>query len=211
MKKLFSATKAIIKRDLLTGILVFVPLYLTFQIIKLLIGTMDELIVLFPPAYGLKDIPGLGIFIAVLLLILLGAFAHNYIGKKIIAWGDSVLVRIPLVRTIYQGLKQITETFIIRNRGNLERVVLIQYPREGIYSIAFVTGVPRSYTQKLAGKALISVFVPTTPNPTSGFFLMVPRDDAIALDITVEEAFKIIISGGMVDQEIAGAEGGNQA
>ena len=211
MKNFLNAIKAIIKRDLLTGILVFVPLYLTFQILKLLIGIMDELIVLFPPAYGLKDIPGLGIFIAILLLILLGAFAHNYIGKKIIAWGDGVLGRIPLVRTIYLGLKQITETFIIRNRGNLQRVVLIQYPREGIYSIAFVTGVPRSYTQNLTGKALISVFVPTTPNPTSGFFLMVPRDDAIPLDITVEEAFKIIISGGMVDQEIAGAEGADQA
>lgn len=203
MKNFLNAIKAIIKRDLLTGILVFVPLYLTFQILKLLIGIMDELIVLFPPAYGLKDIPGLGIFIAILLLILLGAFAHNYIGKKIIAWGDGVLGRIPLVRTIYLGLKQITETFIIRNRGNLQRVVLIQYPREGIYSIAFVTGVPRSYTQNLTGKALISVFVPTTPNPTSGFFLMVPRDDAIPLDITVEEAFKIIISGGMVDREDA--------
>ena len=203
MKNFFNAIKAIIKRDLLTGILVFVPLYLTFQILKLLIGIMDELIVLFPPAYGLKNIPGLGIFIAVLLLILLGAFAHNYLGRKIIAWGDSILGRIPLVRTIYQGLKQITETFFIRKKGNLQRVVLIQYPREGIYSIAFVTGVPRSYTQKLTGKALISVFVPTTPNPTSGFFLMVPRDDAIPLDITVEEAFKIIISGGMVDREDA--------
>jgi len=211
MKKLFRAIKAIIKRDLLTGILVFVPLYLTFQILKLLIGIMDELIVLFPPAYGLKDIPGLGIFIAILILILLGAFAHNYFGKKIIAWGDSVLGKIPLVRTIYQGLKQITETFFIRNKGNLQRVVLIQYPRQGIYSIAFVTGVPRSDTQKLAGKDLISVFVPTTPNPTSGFFLMVQRDEAIPLDITVEEAFKIIISGGMVDQEVAGASGTDQA
>lgn len=200
-KRFFNTVKAILKRYFLTGLLVFVPLYLTFQILKFLIGTMDEVIYRLPYANDLKQIPGLGVITTILVLLLIGAFAHNYIGRKVIAIGDRLLGKIPLVRSIYKGLKQITETFFFQKGGHLRRVVIIQYPREGIYSLAFVTGVPRPSTQKLVGRNLISVFVPTTPNPTSGFFLMVPREDAIPLDITVEEAFKIIISGGMVDKD----------
>jgi len=196
----------LLRKYFIAGLLVWLPLAATVLIIKLLIDLLDKAILLFPPEWHPEtlfgfSIPGFGIVIGVSILILTGAFAANLFGKKLVGIWEAVLGRIPLVRTIYTSVKQVLETLFASNSESFRRVVLIEYPRKGIWSLGFQTNEALAAARDASEKDLISVFVPTTPNPTSGFIVMLPVEDVTQLDISVEDGFKFIISMGVIVPE----------
>ena len=193
----------ILRKYLIAGLLVWLPLAATVVVIKLLIDLLDKAILLFPPEWQPEtlfgfSIPGFGIIIGVSILILTGAFAANLFGRKLVGFWEAILGRIPLVRTIYSSVKQVLETLFASNNESFRRVVLIEYPRKGIWSLGFQTNEALAAARDTSAKDLISVFVPTTPNPTSGFIVMLPSEDITQLDISVEDGFKFIISMGVI-------------
>ncbi len=193
----------LLRKYLIAGLLVWLPLAATVVIIKLLIDLLNKTILLFPPEWQPEtlfgiSIPGFGIIIGVLILILTGVFAANLFGRKLVGFWEAILGRIPLVRTIYSSVKQVLETLFSSNSESFRRVVLIEYPRKDIWSLGFQTNEALSAAREASGKELVSVFVPTTPNPTSGFIIMLPAEDITQLDISVEDGFKFIISMGVI-------------
>jgi uncharacterized membrane protein len=193
----------LLRKYLIAGLLVWLPLAATVAVIKLLIDLLDKAILLFPPEWQPEElfgfsIPGFGIVIGVSILILTGAFAANLFGKKLVGFWEAILGRIPLVRTIYSSVKQVLETLFTSNNESFRRVVLIEYPRKGIWSMGFQTNEALAAARDASAKDLVSVFVPTTPNPTSGFIVMLPAEDIDQLDISVEDGFKFIISMGVI-------------
>lgn len=192
-----------LRKYLIAGLLVWLPLAATFFIIKLFLDVLDNLILWLP--YDLRPenvigfaIPGFGLVLAIAILLLTGMLAANLFGRKLVAFWEGMVNRIPLVRSIYISVKQVTETVLSDGNKSFRKAVAVEYPRKGILSLGFMTGnALRSVDQKTRDK-LVSVFIPTTPNPTSGFIIMVPEQDVHALDITVEEAFKYIISLGVI-------------
>ncbi len=196
----------LLRKYLIAGLLVWLPLAATVVVIKLLIDLLDNAILLFPPEWQPEtlfgfSIPGFGIVIGVSILILTGAFAANLFGRKLVGFWEAVLGRIPLVRTIYSSVKQVLETLFSSNSESFRRVVLIEYPRKGIWSLGFQTNEALTAAREASGKDLVSIFVPTTPNPTSGFIVMLPTDEITQLDISVEDGFKFIISMGVIVPE----------
>ena len=193
----------VLRKYLIAGLLVWLPLAATVVIIKLLIDLLNKTILLFPPEWQPEtlfgiSIPGFGIIVGVLILLLTGVFAANLFGRKLVGFWEAILGRIPLVRTIYSSVKQVLETLFSSNSESFRRVVLIEYPRKDIWSLGFQTNEALSAAREASGKDLISVFVPTTPNPTSGFIIMLPVEDITQLDISVEDGFKFIISMGVI-------------
>lgn len=181
----------------LTGALILVPLFITIYIILVIIHWVAQSAGL---GRGLvADI--IGIFIAILAILLVGAFTQNLIGGRAINWLNEILAKIPIAGAIYSAIRQIMEGFMIRKSVAFRKVVVIEYPRKGIYCLAFMT--KQGYINKNLSEEgpMIHVFLPTTPNPTSGFFLIVPEKDVIPLDISVQEAFKVIISGGIASYQ----------
>ncbi len=198
--------KEFIKRNFLAGILVLVPVSLTVYVVLLIFRAFDKILNYLPPRYNPETylpfrVPGLGFILAFIFIMIVGFVARNYIGGKIIGLWESFVNKIPFIRTIYVATKQLVETVFMKKDRNFRRVVLIEYPRKGVYALAFTTGVGKGEIQKKTQKQMINVFVPTTPNPTSGFYLLVPETDLIFLDMNVEDAFKLIISGGIVVPE----------
>ena len=193
---------AILKRYFLTGLLVLIPISLCIYIVKIVITAADRLLVLLPSRYNPETylpfhIPGLGIILTVAVIFFVGLVTANFVGKKVVHGIESLFARIPLVRTIYTGAKEVARTFLHDRPAQFRQVVLIEYPRKGIYCIAFVTGWPsRELASKVDGDFL-NIFIPTTPNPTSGFYILVRREETIPLNITIEDAFKLIMSAGM--------------
>lgn len=193
----------LLRKYLIAGLLVWLPLAATVVVIKLLIELLNKTILLFPPElqpetlFGIS-IPGFGIIIGVLILILTGVFAANLFGRKLVGIWEAILGHIPLVRTIYSTVKQVLETLFSSNSESFRRVVLIEYPRKEIWSLGFQTNEALTAAREASGKDLVSVFVPTTPNPTSGFIVMLPAEDITQLDISVEDGFKFIISMGVI-------------
>jgi uncharacterized membrane protein len=193
----------LLRKYLIAGLLVWLPLAATVIVIKLLIELLNKTILLFPPdwqpetLFGIS-IPGFGIIIGLLILILTGVFAANLFGRKLVGFWESILGRIPLVRTIYSSVKQVLETLFTSNSESFRRVVLFEYPRKDIWSLGFQTNEALAAAKDASGRDLISVFVPTTPNPTSGFIIMLPAEDITQLDISVEDGFKFIISMGVI-------------
>lgn len=192
-----------LKTYFITGLLVIVPMALTAYILWVIITMMDGLLNLLPPrlrptAYLPFPIPGLGLIMTVFLILFVGLITRSVLGKKLVGIGEWIVGKIPMVRSIYQATKQLTEAIFLPKSDSFRNVVLIQYPRKGIYSLGFVTGVSKGEIQGKTPSKVINVFVPTTPNPTSGYYILVPEEDTIPLDMTVEDAFKLIISGGMV-------------
>lgn len=194
----------------LTGLIIAAPLSITIYITWTFIGWVDGWVKpLIPTRYNPDHylpfpVPGFGLIVAVILLIVLGATTANLFGRTIIAYGEMLLDRMPLVRSIYRGLKQIFETVLSQTSQSFKDVGLIEYPRSGLWAIVFVATETKGELRKKAGgdeEDLLSVFLPTTPNPTSGFLLFVPRKDVIILDMSVEEAAKVVISGGLVTPE----------
>ena len=195
------------RKYFITGLLILVPLAITLWVLNLIIGTMDQSLLLLPERWRPEalfgfHILGLCTILTMLIIFLTGLATRNFIGKRVVHYWESALIRIPVVKTIYTSVKQVSDTLFSSSGNAFRKAVLIEYPRAGCWTIAFLTGVPGGdVTNHLKGD-FISVYVPTTPNPTSGFFLMLPRADAIELDMNVDEALKYIVSMGVVSPEM---------
>jgi uncharacterized membrane protein len=197
---------ASLRASFLTGLVVIAPIGLTAYLIWTVVGWVDGFVLpLIPAAYRPEqyigiDIRGLGVILFLIFTILVGWVAKGLIGRSLIAWGESVVDRMPVVRSIYNGLKQIAETVFAQTETNFDRACLVEYPRKGIWAIAFISTSARGEVNRSIPRdeSLVSVFLPTTPNPTSGFLLFVPRSDVIELEMSVEDAAKLVISAGLV-------------
>lgn len=191
------------RRYIVAGLLVWVPLGITVFILNVVVGIMDRSLLLLPAAYrpenliGFK-IPGLGILLTFVVLVLTGVLAANLVGKRLVSFWEGLLNRIPLVRSIYSASKNFTEVLFTDTSTAFKKVLLIEYPRKGVYSLCFQTSTELAEIQARTNDDVICVFVPTTPNPTSGFIIMVPQADTIELDMDVEAALKMIVSLGVV-------------
>jgi uncharacterized membrane protein len=193
-----------LRRYFVAGLLVWIPLGITLWVLKLLVDVMDQSLLLVPEDFRSDKLfgfhlPGLGIILTVAIVLLTGALAANFFGRKLLGLGDSALSRIPIVRSIYGGVKQISDTLFSPEGKAFRRAVLVRYPHPGAWTVALVTGTPQHEVAGILGNEQISVFVPTTPNITSGFFLIVPRSETIELDMTVDAALKYIISMGVAE------------
>lgn len=185
-----------IRSKIFAGIAALLPLYLTFFILKFLFETLERMSEPMLEKIGV-EIPGLGIVLTLLLIFFLGVLVTNFLGRKIFELGERFVTKVPIVNTVYSTLKQITETFTKGTTEAFEGAVYIQYPREGLWTMAFISGESKSKD----GIPYYHLFVPTTPNPTSGFFLMIPQADARATGMSVEQGLKTIISGGLLAPE----------
>ncbi|MBD0316655.1 MAG: DUF502 domain-containing protein [Nitrospiraceae bacterium] len=190
--------KTALKRYFLTGLLVVTPIWGTILVLKTLFvaveGILGDVLAQLVPSYY---VPGLGIITLIALVFAVGLFAANFIGRHIVGMWEDLLNRLPLVRGIYSTLKSMMDILSFSDRASYRRVVLIQFPKNGHYCFAFVTGVTKGESTSLGAEPLIHVYVPTSPNPTSGYFLLVPEQEVTSVDINVEEAMKLIVSGGL--------------
>ena len=200
------------KKYFITGLLVWVPLGITLWVLHLLVSSMDQTLLLLPERYQTASlfgvhIPGMGVLLSLLILFVTGLITANFIGQRLLLFWESVLGRIPVVKSIYNSVKQVSDTLFSSNGHAFRQALLVQYPREGSWTIAFLTGRPGGDVVNHLQGDYLSVYVPTTPNPTSGFFLMMPEKDVIVLDMSVDEALKYIISMGVVAPGGRGAGG----
>jgi uncharacterized membrane protein len=188
----------------LAGVLVTAPVAITFYIVWLIVSFIDARVSgLIPARYNPETylpfgIPGLGLLIAVAALILIGAVTAGYLGRVIVRINDAALARMPVVRSIYGATKQIFETVLAQKSAAFRQVCLVEYPRHGVWTLGFITGTTVGEVQERTSDEVVNVFLPTTPNPTSGFLLFVPRQDIILLDMSIEDGIKMVISGGIV-------------
>ena len=192
-----------LRRYILTGLLVWVPLAVTIFVFQLIIGYADNILLLLPDAWQPKllfgfNIPGLGMILVILVLVLTGFLASNYLGRFLLGIGNEVLEHIPVVRSVYSAVKQISDTMFTNKGRSFSKVVMIRYPQKDTWSLAFQTSESLGELNMKMPGHMVSVFVPTTPNPTSGFLLMVSREDMIELDMSVDDALKMIISLGVI-------------
>ena len=192
-----------LRRYIVAGILVWLPIGVTIFLVRILIGLLDRTMVLIPQQYQPEEmlgfaIPGLGILLTILLLLITGVLAANIVGKSMVGLWESMIARIPVVRSVYSAAKNFAEIVFSDSSQSFKKVLLIEYPRKGLYSLAFQTSSELGEVQGRTGGKVICTFVPTTPNPTSGFIIIVPRNDVIELDMDVDEALKMIISLGVV-------------
>jgi uncharacterized membrane protein len=192
-----------IRRYIVAGILVWLPIGVTIFLVRILIGLLDRTLVLIPQQYRPEEIlgfaiPGLGIVLTILLLLVTGLLAANIVGRSMVGLWESVLERIPVVRSVYSASKNFAEMVFSDSSQSFKKVLLIEYPRKGLYSLAFQTSSELGEVQGRTGEDVVCTFVPTTPNPTSGFIIIVPRKNVIELDMEIDEALKMIISLGVV-------------
>lgn len=192
-----------LRRYLVAGILVWVPLAVTYFLLRFAVGLMDRTLLLLPLQYRPEEllgfqIPGLGVILTLIVLLITGLLAANFVGRAAVGVWDSLMNRIPVVRSIYSAAKNFAEMVFSDSSQSFKRVLLIEYPRKGLYSLAFQTATELGEVQGRTGEEVVCCFVPTTPNPTSGFIIIVPRKDVTVLDMEVDEALKMIISLGVV-------------
>lgn len=196
------------RKYFITGLLVLVPLAITFWVLHSVISIMDQSLLLLPAKwqpetlFGFK-IPGLGTLLTVLIIFITGLLAQNFVGNYVVAAWELLLKRIPIVNTIYSSVKQVSDTLFSSSGNAFSKALLIQYPRQGTWTIAFLTGTPNGEVAQHLNDDFISVYVPTTPNPTSGYFLLVQRSDTIELEMSVDTALKYVVSMGVVSPEMA--------
>ena len=197
-----------LKRYFLTGLLVVIPIWGTVLILKTLFVAVDSILGNMLADVVTQDyyVPGLGILALVLLIILAGFMATNYIGGQLVRRWEEFLERVPIVHGIYATLKSMMDILSFPQRTKYNKVVMIQFPRDGNYCLAFVTGETREEVQASASEPLIHVYVPTSPNPTSGYFLMVPEREVVSVDLSVEDAMKLIVSGGLYSSNRSAGE-----
>ena len=191
------------KKYFITGLLVLVPLFITIWVLSTLIHTMDQSLTLLPEAWQPKkllgfNVPGLGALLTLVIIFVTGLVATNIFGQQLIALWESFLARVPFVKSIYSSVKQVSDTLFSNSGNAFRKAVLVQFPRQNTWTIAFITGTPGGDVLNHLHGEYISVYVPTTPNPTGGYFLMLPKADVIELDMSVDEALKYIISMGTV-------------
>ena len=196
------------KKYIFAGLLVWVPIAVTFWVIQMVIGMLDKTLLFFPEhlrpinAVGF-NIPGIGAVITLAVIFITGVIAANIFGQQLMRWWDRFLNQIPVVNSVYKAVKQISDTLLSPNGQAFRKAVLVQYPRQGVWTIGFLTGVPGGEVAKTLQGNLVSIYVPTTPNPTSGFFLMLPASDVVELDMSVDEALTYVISMGVVGPKTA--------
>ncbi|MEK7717587.1 MAG: DUF502 domain-containing protein [Pseudomonadota bacterium] len=196
---------AALRRYLMAGLLVWVPLGVTLLIVAFLVDLMDQTLRLLPESLQPENllgfrIPGLGAVLTAVIVFVTGMIVTNLFGMQLFNIGERILQRIPLVRSIYASVKQVTESMFSSGKS-FRKVVLVEYPRKGMWSLAFQTGTGAEEVRDKTGRDVTNVFIPTTPNPTSGFFLMVPREDVIELDMSVDDGLKMLLSVGVVVPE----------
>ena len=194
---------AAIRRWLLAGLLVLVPLAVTVWLLNWIISTLDQTLEILPGDWHPDKllgvhIPGFGVLLALVIVLSIGAIATNFLGKKLVSWWDALLSRIPIVRSIYSSVKQVSDTLFSENGNAFRKALLVQWPRPGVWTIAFQTGMPGGDVVNHLQGDYLSVYVPTTPNPTGGYFVMLPRADCIELKMSVDEALTYVISMGVV-------------
>lgn len=192
-----------LRRYLVAGLLIWAPLAVTFLLLRIAVNLMDKTLAIIPQQYRPEEllgfsIPGLGVILTFVVLFITGMLAANFVGRYVVGGWESLLDRIPVVRTIYGGAKNFAEIVFSDSNDSFKRVLLIEYPRKGIYSLAFQTSSDLGEVQSRTGEDVVCCFVPTTPNPTSGFVIMLPRGDVQVLDMEIDEALKMIISLGVV-------------
>lgn len=195
---------AALRKWLLSGLLTLVPAVITLWVLDWVVSTLDQTLRILPEAWQPQKllgvhIPGLGVLFALLIVLSIGALASNFIGNKLVNWWHALLHRIPVVRSIYSGVKQVSDTLFSEKGNAFRKALLVQWPREGMWTIAFLTGTPGGdVARHLNGQDYLSVFVPTTPNPTGGYFVMVHRRDCVELAMSVDEALTYVISMGVI-------------
>src|SRR5882724_3686468 len=191
------------KKYLIAGLLIWIPLVITLWVLQLIFDTLDQSLLLLPDTWRTEHwlgfhIPGLGAILTVVIVLGTGIFARNFFGAQLVQLWNGVLARIPVVNSIYSSVKQISDTLFSSSGQAFRKALLVQWPHAGAWTIAFQTGLPGGDVQRHVPADCVSVYVPTTPNPTSGFFVIVARKDVIELDMTVDQALKYIISMGVV-------------
>lgn len=190
--------RARLRRYFITGLIVILPIAVTVNVLVWLFWTLDGFLGwVFTRWYG-QPAPGVGIVAMVATVIIAGALATNMLGRRIVAWFDRLVLRIPLARSIYSATKQLSDNILSQRGASFQRPVLVEWPRRGLFTVGFVTGETAGRVQELAGQRVLNVFVISTPNPTSGFVMLIPADQVHALDMTVEDALKLVMSGGIV-------------
>jgi uncharacterized membrane protein len=190
------------RRYLITGLLIWVPLGITFWVLHALVTTMDQSLLLLPESWRPHawlgfDVPGLGALLTVLIVLVTGVLGANILGQRLVRLWESLLGRIPVVKSIYNSVKQVSDTLFSSKGEAFRKALLVQWPRDGMWTIAFLTGTPGGELVNHLEGDCVSVYVPSTPNPTGGYFVMLRRSDVIELDMSVDEALKYIISMGV--------------
>jgi uncharacterized membrane protein len=191
------------RKYFITGLLVLVPLVITLWVLNLIIGTLDQSLLLLPPQWRPElllgfNLPGVGTILTLVIIFITGVVTRNFVGNRLLMLWELLLKRIPVVNSIYSSVKQVSDTLFSSSGNAFRKALLVQYPREGVWTIAFQTGVPGGDVKNHLSGDYVSVYVPTTPNPTSGFFLMLKKEDTIELNMSVDEALKYIVSMGVV-------------
>ena len=198
-----------LRNNFLTGLVLVAPLFITAYLAWAFVNLVDDTVFpLIPKRYHPEnvfgvEIPGLGLIVFIVFTTMIGAFTANLVGRTLIGWSEKLLHRMPIIRTVYNAIKQIAETALNRSNSSFRQACLIQYPRKGLWAVAFVSTETGGEINRQIPEdgEMLSVFLPTTPNPTSGFLLFVPKKDVLFLDMSVEEAAKLVISAGLVDPE----------
>lgn len=191
------------KKYLITGLLIWIPLVITIWVLKLVVDTLDQTLHLLPDAWRTEKwlgvhVPGMGVILTLLIVLGTGMLTANIVGAKLVDWWHEILHRIPVVSSIYSSVKQVSDTLFSSSGQAFRKAVLVKWPRDGMWTIAFLTGVPGGDVVNHLHGDYVSIYVPTTPNPTGGYFVMMPRTEVIELDMSVDEALKYIISMGVV-------------
>ena len=192
-----------LRKWLLAGLLVIVPVAITIAVLQWIIGTLDQTLLILPEAWRPDKVlgvhlPGFGVLLTLAILLLVGAVVSNFMGKKLVSWGDTLVSRIPVVRSIYSSVKQVSDTLFSPDGNAFRTAVLVQWPRPDVWTIGFVTGTPGGEVTNYLMGDYVSVYVPTTPNPTGGYFVMLRRSDCVELKMSVDDALKYVISMGVV-------------
>jgi uncharacterized membrane protein len=192
-----------LRKWLFTGLLVIVPGAITLSVLHWIVGLLDQTLLILPQTWHPDrllgfHLPGFGVLLTLVILLGVGATASNFVGRKLVQWGDRVVSRIPLVRSIYSSVKQVSDTLFSESGNAFRTAVLVQWPREGVWTVAFITGAPGGEVAAYLRDDFVSVYVPTTPNPTSGFFVMLRRSECVELDMSVDAALRYIVSMGVV-------------
>ena len=198
---------SIFRRYLIAGLLIWVPLGITIFVVRLLISWLDGSLLLIPEAYRPENmigyaIPGLGVLLSLVVVLLTGLLAANLFGRKLVKFWEGLLSHVPLVRSVYSGAKQLAETMFSESGQSFRKVLLVEFPRRGLWTLAFLTGTDQGEAQNKTGPDVINVYIPTTPNPTGGYFVMVPREDVQELDMSVDEGLKMLMSMGAVVPDV---------